>query len=57
MSKNMRITVRTTNSTAWSDADRQAFADRNILKSTKVPNKRRVSNRDACRRGSWKSEI
>lgn len=33
----------------WSDEDRQAFADRNILRAQRIPNKRRVANRRACR--------
>lgn len=33
----------------WSEADRQAFADRNILRAQTIPNKRRVSNKRACR--------
>jgi hypothetical protein len=33
----------------WSDEDRQAFADRNILISHKVPNKKRIAGRRACR--------
>lgn len=33
----------------WSAEDRQAFADRNILISHKVPNKRRIASRTACR--------
>jgi hypothetical protein len=33
----------------WSDADRQAFADRNILKAQTIPNKKRIANREACR--------
>lgn len=37
----------------WSDADKQAFADRNILRSKKVPNKKRIASREACRRGRW----
>lgn len=38
----------------WSDADRQAFADRNILRSSKVPNKRRIASRNACRnKAAW----
>lgn len=45
------------NRQVWSAEDRQAFADRNILKSRKVPNKRRVKNREACRGRGWRSEI
>lgn len=33
----------------WSAEDRQAFADGNILRSHKVPNKKRVASRRACR--------
>jgi hypothetical protein len=35
--------------TAWSDEDRQAFADRNFLKAQTIPDKRKVRNRNACR--------
>lgn len=44
MSKN-----KSKNKSTWSAEDRQAFADRNILISHKVPNKRRIANRAACR--------
>jgi hypothetical protein len=37
----------------WSDESRQAFADRNILKATRIPNKKREASRKACRGGSW----
>jgi hypothetical protein len=37
----------------WNDESRQAFADRNILRSTKVPNKKRIASRQACRAGRW----
>jgi hypothetical protein len=57
MSKNMKIKINVKNSTAWSAEDRQAFADGNILKSRKVPNRRRVQNRTACRGRGWRSEI
>jgi hypothetical protein len=33
----------------WSSDDYQAFADRNILRSTTIPNKRRLAGRNACR--------
>jgi hypothetical protein len=33
----------------WSAEDRQAFADGNILRSHKVPNKKRVAAKRACR--------
>ena len=35
--------------TAWSAEDRQAFADRNILKAQRIPDKRKVHNKNACR--------
>lgn len=37
------------NKNTWSDADRQAFADRNILRAQRIPNKRRIASRKACR--------
>ncbi len=33
----------------WSDEDRQAFADRNILRAQRIPNKKRLADRKACR--------
>lgn len=33
----------------WSEADRQAFADRNILRAQRIPNKKRAAARKACR--------
>lgn len=48
MSKNMKSKIKV-NANAWSDMDRQAFADGNILKSHKIPNKKRVQARRACR--------
>lgn len=33
----------------WSEEDRQAFADRNILRAQRIPNKKRVASRRACR--------
>lgn len=33
----------------WSDADRQAFADRNVLRAQTIPNKKRIASRNACR--------
>lgn len=33
----------------WSEEDRQAFADRNILRAQRIPNKKRVAARKACR--------
>ena len=40
-------------STKWNAQDRQAFADRNILKAKTIPNKRREASRKACRGRSW----
>jgi hypothetical protein len=39
--------------TRWTEGDRQAFADRNILRATKIPNKKRVAAREACRGKRW----
>ena len=35
--------------TRWSAEDRQAFADRNVLRAQRIPNKKRVAARKACR--------
>ena len=37
---------------AWSGADRQAFADRNILRATTIPDKKKKASREACRKWS-----
>jgi hypothetical protein len=37
----------------WNDADRQDYADRNILKAQRIPNKKRIANRNACRKKVW----
>jgi hypothetical protein len=34
---------------AWTPADRQDFADRNVLRAQTIPNKKRIANRKACR--------
>ena len=39
----------TKNSNAWSAQDKQAFADRNILKAQTIPNKKRIARKRACR--------
>jgi hypothetical protein len=36
--------------TSWSDEDRQAFADRNILKAQRIPDKKKQESRNACRK-------
>lgn len=33
----------------WSAEDRQAFADRNVLRAQTIPNKKRIAARKACR--------
>ena len=38
---------------AWSAEDRQAFADRNILKAQQIPDKRKVADKKACRDFRW----
>lgn len=45
MNTNQKPKVKNT----WSDADRQAFADRNVLRAQTIPNKKRVADRKACR--------
>lgn len=37
------------NKNAWSAEDRQAFADRNILKAQTIPNKKALARKRACR--------
>ena len=37
----------------WNDADRQAFADRNILKAQRVADKRKKRNKNECRGFRW----
>lgn len=49
MKTNMTIKINDNRKNTWSDADRQAFADRNILKASTIPNKKRAANRKACR--------
>jgi hypothetical protein len=34
----------------WSADDKQAFADRNILRAQTIPNKKRLASRNACRK-------
>jgi len=46
-------TNRPSPSRGWNDQDRQAFADRNILKAQRIPNKKRVSNKRECRGFRW----
>lgn len=37
----------------WTDADRQAFADKNILKAQRVADKRKKRNKRECREFKW----
>lgn len=38
----------------WSDEDKRAFADGNVLRAKTIPNKKRIAARRACRdRGRW----
>ena len=37
----------------WTEQDRQAFADRNILKAQRISDKRKESNKKACRSFKW----
>lgn len=39
----------------WNDLDRQAFADGNILKAQRIPDKRKVTNKRECREFRWKA--
>jgi hypothetical protein len=43
------MTTTTNNKNKWSAQDRQAFADRNILKAQRIPNKKKQQNKKACR--------
>jgi hypothetical protein len=38
---------------AWSEEDRQAFADRNILKAQRIGDKRKKNDKKACRSFKW----
>lgn len=33
----------------WNELDRQAFADGNRLRAQRIPNKKRIADRRACR--------
>lgn len=35
---------------AWTDAERQAYADGVRQRATRIPNKKRLASREACRR-------
>lgn len=37
----------------WSVEDRQSFADRNILKAQRIPDKRKKEDREKCRKWRW----
>lgn len=37
----------------WDAVERQAFADGNRARAATIPDKRKVANKRACRRGSW----
>jgi hypothetical protein len=39
--------------TKWNEESRQAFADRNILKAQRIPNKKKLASRQACRGKKW----
>jgi hypothetical protein len=43
------VIMRKRKPTSWSAEDRQLFADRNILKAQRIPDKRKAINRQACR--------
>jgi len=38
---------------AWTPEERQAFADRNILKAQRVADKRKKRDKEACREWKW----
>jgi hypothetical protein len=39
--------------TSWTPEERQAFADRNILKAQRVADKRKKNDKKACRNFRW----
>lgn len=41
---------------AWNTGERQAFADRNILKAQRVADKRKKRDRGECRGFRWQGE-
>ena len=41
---------------SWSAEERQAFADRNILKAQRVADKRKKRNKTECRGFRWQGE-
>jgi hypothetical protein len=49
MSKSKNTAKKNRPPARWSAEDRQAFADRNILRAQRIPNKKRVAARKACR--------
>jgi hypothetical protein len=42
--------------TSWTPEERQAFADRNILKAQRVADKRKKRNKRECRGFRWQGE-
>ena len=40
----------------WSEADRRAFADRNILKAQRVADKRKKRSKRECRGFRWNGD-
>ena len=38
---------------AWNEQDFQAFADRNILRANRIPDKRKRNDKRACRDFRW----
>jgi hypothetical protein len=56
MSKNktIKIAISDKRDRSWSAEDHQNFADRNVLRSNKFANRKRVANKRACRdRSRW----
>jgi hypothetical protein len=39
--------------TSWTPEERQAFADRNILKAQRIADKRKKNDKKACRNFRW----
>ena len=53
MSKRPKTTGTPSKRNAWSAEDRQAFADGNRTRAVRMPDRRKVASRKACRKGEW----
>lgn len=41
---------------AWSEEDRQRFADRNVLRAQRIPDKKKTNNKKECRKWKWNNQ-